>query len=115
MLEGSTLRDMNPGASVERIENRWVFYINVHTNALHYFSDQDLRIVLRLTILVLTQSTIRAEAVRNVLMSELPILESSMNNTKVDRMKISVRMLLGDEAAAARPTGSVPQQPQQRV
>src|SRR4051812_12584150 len=58
------------------------------------FSQQDLHVFFRLTLLVPTQSSIRAEAIRNVLLSESTRIDSLMNNTQMDRTRISVRMLI---------------------
>lgn len=56
------------------------------------FSGNDLRVPFTIRIVVLSQSPVNAASIRNVLMSEISILENLMNNTTIDRNKISVRM-----------------------
>lgn len=56
------------------------------------FSGTDLRVPFGIRIVVLSQSPVNAASIRNLLMSEISILENLMNNTTVDRNKVSVRM-----------------------
>ena len=56
------------------------------------FSGADLRVPFGIRIVVLSQSPVNAASIRNLLMSEISILENLMNNTTVDRNKVSVRM-----------------------
>ena len=91
MIDGSSLHDMSPAMSVDHLENA---------------DNGDLRVLFRLSIVVLSQSSIRADAIRNVLLSELIALQSLLNNTTVDRTRISVRMV---SEQAALPVSGVNQ------
>nr|CAD2171950.1 unnamed protein product [Meloidogyne enterolobii] len=75
-FEGSSLRDMNPTISLERLEN----------------SDSDFRIVFSLSIIVLEQNKSVGElSIRNLLLSQIGVLEGLINQTNIDRNRVVVK------------------------
>ncbi|KAI1730925.1 hypothetical protein Ddc_03646 [Ditylenchus destructor] len=75
MLDGSSLRDLSSSVTVDRIEN----------------GENDLRVVFHISIMVPAQSSIHADSMKGVLMTESVVLESLLNHTKLDQTRITVR------------------------
>uniref|UniRef100_A0A1I8BMT3 SEA domain-containing protein n=1 Tax=Meloidogyne hapla TaxID=6305 RepID=A0A1I8BMT3_MELHA len=75
-FEGSSLRDMNPTISLEKLEN----------------SGSDFRIVFSVSIIVLEQNKALGEmSIRNLLLSQIGVLEGLINQTNIDGNRINVK------------------------
>ncbi|CAD5227816.1 unnamed protein product [Bursaphelenchus okinawaensis] len=75
LIAQSTVRDLTPSLQMERLNN----------------VGNDLRVPFRLTLMVYSNSQLSAESIKNVILSELTLLEAQLNYTFVDRTRVSVR------------------------
>lgn len=59
------------------------------------FSNADLRVLFHLSIVALEQqnSAFREQSIRNLLLSEIGMLETYLNRTNLDRSRVSVRTI----------------------
>ncbi|CAD5235179.1 unnamed protein product [Bursaphelenchus xylophilus] len=77
LIAQSTIRDLTPSLQMERLTN----------------VGNDLRVPFRLTLIVYSNSQLTAESIKNVILSELTLLEAQLNYTFVDRTRVNVRTL----------------------
>ncbi|KAF7636090.1 hypothetical protein Mgra_00004534 [Meloidogyne graminicola] len=74
-FDGSSLRDMNPTINLEKLEN----------------SESDLQIIFSISIIVLEQNkSIGEMTIKNLLLSQLGVLEGLINQTNIDRNRVFV-------------------------
>uniref|UniRef100_A0A914QEV9 Flagellar protein FliL n=1 Tax=Panagrolaimus davidi TaxID=227884 RepID=A0A914QEV9_9BILA len=76
MIQQSTLRDLQPLIAVTNLQNQ----------------NPDLQINFLLSIIIPSRSPINASAIRNLLLSELQLLENQLNGSDIDRGRITVIM-----------------------
>ncbi|KAE9547895.1 hypothetical protein FO519_008893 [Halicephalobus sp. NKZ332] len=77
MVSQSTLRDLQPTVGVRSMRN----------------DQSDLQVQFRLSIIIPSSSPINAPTIRNLLLSELRLLENQLNGSEIDRGRISVSMI----------------------
>uniref|UniRef100_A0A914Y1Z7 Uncharacterized protein n=1 Tax=Panagrolaimus superbus TaxID=310955 RepID=A0A914Y1Z7_9BILA len=76
MIQQSTLRDLQPLVAVTNLQNQ----------------NPDLKVQFLLSIIIPSRSPINASAIRNLLLSELQLLENQLNGSDIDRGRITVIM-----------------------